>query len=266
MIHALLLSTILCCNLPEYFQDITVNIDCGSSEGSGVIKRCNDDIYIVTVAHIVENLRIERRKYKEQRMSQAFYSNNLGFRDAIIIKEIYFNGLSVGRLFLTAKVVRYSDYEDLAILRVVNECPFVKISAVFASPKYRYLVGSSLWHCGCFYGSQGINSISGGFISYLGRGRIKKRDQFTSYVAPGSSGGGVYDEKGMCLGLVVSRNEPGYNYFIPMRQIYPWAQRVGMEFVFNDDIPIPSRKEIRKWPVEDESNGDLLDLILRTLD
>ena len=99
----------------DHLQDVSVTIrsEAGWSagEGSGVIfsrkdKSGNTVNFVWTAAHVVDNLRQERRV-----IVNGAPRTVVTFKDAKVIKVIRQNGRAVGRLELDAEVIKYSDSE-----------------------------------------------------------------------------------------------------------------------------------------------------------
>lgn len=246
--------------IPTYLQDISVTIHAGTSQGSGVIKNRDGVSYVLTAAHVVSRLRRTRPIIDPKTGSTRV---KIEFDDAKIVKEIYDDEhRSVGRIEMDAEVLRYSDAdngEDLALLRLRKKNLGVKTpSAKFFTEKEAVPVGTELWHVGSLLGQQGSNSLTPGAVSQHGRvikGNVY--DQSTCAAFPGSSGGGVYrKEDGQYVGMIVRGAGETFNLYVPMRRINKWAKRVGVDFVLDDKIAVPSNEELRKVPIEEVGGED----------
>jgi S1-C subfamily serine protease len=243
-------------DIPNYLQDISVTIHSHNSQGSGVLINRGESSYVLTCGHVVEDLRSTRTVIDPKTGSSRV---KIEFGDAKIVKEVYDEeGRSVGRLSLDAEVVRYSDAnngEDLSLLRLRKK-DFVKTSAKFFKVGEKGLsVGTDLIHVGSLLGQQGSNSVTTGIISQHGRvinGKVY--DQSTCAAFPGSSGGGLYRKSdGLYVGMLVRGAGETFNLYVPIRRIHTWAKRVGVDFILNETLPVPSDKDLVKVPVEEIS-------------
>ena len=109
----------------DYLQDVSVTIRSEGrfsiGEGSGVIfsrqNKGGDTVnFVWTAAHVVDNLRVERKI-----IVKGTPHTVVEFKDAKIVKVIRQNGRTVGRLELDAEVIKYSNSQtghDLALLKV----------------------------------------------------------------------------------------------------------------------------------------------------
>jgi hypothetical protein len=186
----------------DHLQNVSVTIrsegDFNAGEGSGVIFSRKDSKgnlvnFVWTAAHVVDNLRSERKV-----LVDGSPKTLVEFKDPMIVKEIRQNGRTVGRLQMDAEVLKYSDASDghdLALLRV-RKFNFVTDTVVFHLDKEIPALGTDLMHVGSLLGQMGANSMTDGIYSQHGRliRSLNKHvfDQTTVTAFPGSSGGGVY--------------------------------------------------------------------------
>ena len=79
-------------------------------------------------------------------------------------------------------------------------------------------------------GQTGANSMTDGIMSQHGRLINKKEfDQVTVVAFPGSSGGGVYLENGLYVGMLVrGARTQGFNLIVPIRRIRAWAEKANV--------------------------------------
>ena len=233
--------------LPSYLQDVSVTIHADGSQGSGVIKIKDGVTYVLTCGHVVESLRHERKSVNPKTGSRV------EFDDAKVVKEIYEDGRSVGYVALDAEVVRYSDAEngeDLALLRVRKKNLF-KNTVVFSNETKPVPVGNKLFHVGSLLGQIGSNSLTTGIVSQHGRVRSNTVfDQSTASSFHGSSGGGLFNEKGEYIGMVVRGAGETFNLYVPMRRILEWADRVEIGFILDEKADTPD-EDIMKKSVEE---------------
>lgn len=222
-------------------------------------KNRNGVNYVLTAGHVVSHLR-KTRSIIDPKSGQPKVV--VEFDDAKVVKEIYDDEQrSVGRLVMDAEVLRYSDADngdDLALLRLRKK-DFVKCSVHF-DEKGIVPIGTDLLHVGSLLGQQGSNSLTTGIVSQHGRVlRGVVYDQSTCAAFPGSSGGGLYRKSdGVYVGMIVRGAGETFNLYVPMRRIQKWAERVGVQFVLSDKLPVPDEKTLHKNPVEDlpSSNAD----------
>ena len=103
-------------NTADHLQNVSVTIrsegSFSSGEGSGVIFTRKDSKgnlvnFVWTAAHVVDNLRKERKVIKNGTPKTV-----VEFKDPMVIKEIRQNGRTVGRLQMDAEVLKYSDADN----------------------------------------------------------------------------------------------------------------------------------------------------------
>lgn len=244
-------------DIPQYLQDISVTISTPQGEGSGVLKRTKDGTtWVWTAAHVVENLRKTRQVINPKTGSPKTL---VVFDDAKVLKLLIENGRTVGRIELDAEVIRYSDAshgEDLALLRIRKK-QFVDAGVNFYLEKAPPARGTELYHCGSLLGEFGASSLTQGIVSQHGRlidGKVY--DQVSTPSFPGSSGGGVYlKADGRLIGLLVRGTPGGFSLIVPVRRMEAWAKKAKVEWAIRDDVPLSSKEELEKQPIEDESPG-----------
>ena len=246
----------------EHLQDISVTIRAengwSSGEGSGVIftrkdKDGNLVNFVWTAAHVVDNLRTERRV-----LVNGTPRTVVEFKDAKIIKVIRQAGRAVGRLELDAEVIKWSDADDghdLALLRI-RKHNFVTDSVKFYLDEDTPKLGTELWHVGSLLGQLGSNSMTDGIYSQHGRliPELNKLvfDQTTVAAFPGSSGGGVFlKSDSRYIGMIVRGAGETFNLIVPVRRMKDWAAKNKIEWALDDKVKMPSEDELRKIPVED---------------
>ena len=112
-------------DLAQQLQDVSVTVQAGRSEGSGVlitrnVKTTGDKIekinFVWTAAHVIDNLRSVRTIIRGGRPVQI-----VEFKDVQVVQELVESGRKVGELKMDTKVLKYShseNGEDLALLMV----------------------------------------------------------------------------------------------------------------------------------------------------
>jgi len=243
----------------EHLQSISVTIKSegqySKSEGSGVLitrKVDGRDVtFVWTCGHVVDNLRRVRSVVSEKGTSVKIVE----FDDVQIVKELVESGRRVGEIKMDAKVIKYSDYDhgqDLALL-MVRARDYGKDSAKFYFNKEEPIIpiGTRLFHVGSLLGQMGANSMTTGIISQVGRVEDKVEfDQTTVTAFKGSSGGGVYLENGLYVGMIARGAGEGFNLMIPIRRMREWAEENNVLWALNSDAKMPSIKEIESLPIE----------------
>lgn len=244
-------------DVAQHLQDISVTIvsksKYGGGEGSGVIKtrKMADGStvnFVWTAAHVVDNLRSTRTVIDSKSGTQKTI---VEFGDAVVVKSLKQDGRTVGKLELMAEVVRYSSEQDLALLKLRKK-NFVDSTVTFFLEDEIPEIGTELLHVGSLLGQLGSNSMTTGIMSQHGR-LIDKLvfDQTTVAAFPGSSGGGVYLKDGKMVGMLVRGAGETFNLIVPIRRLHEWSKDAGVEWAVNDNVPMPTEKELDKLPVED---------------
>jgi hypothetical protein len=245
----------------EHLQNVSVTIRSegafSAGEGSGVIF-CRKDSkgnlvnFIWTAAHVVDNLRTERKI-----LVDGSPKTLVEFKDPVVVKEIRQSGRTVGRLQMDAEVLKYSESEDghdLALLRV-RKLNFVTDSVVFYLGKDIPPLGTDLLHVGSLLGQMGANSMTDGIYSQHGRilKRINKRifDQTTCTAFPGSSGGGVYlKSNAQYVGMLVRGAGEGFNLIVPVRRMVEYCEKHNIMWALDANVPMPPEDDLEKMPIE----------------
>jgi len=250
-------------SVAKYLQEISVTIrsegNFGASEGSGVIytrkdKEGNLVNYVWTAAHVIDNLRTERKVIKKGRPAIL-----VEFKDPTIVKEIRQNGRTVGRLQMDAEVLKYSDAEDghdLALLRI-RKTDFITETVVFHLNTDLVPLGTDLLHVGSLLGQMGANSMTDGIYSQ--HGRILKHlnkhvfDQTTCTAFPGSSGGGIYlknDGNTRYVGMLVRGAGEGFNLIVPVRRMVNYCKANNIMWALDPKVEMPDKDAVDKMPIE----------------
>lgn len=223
-------------DVSDHLQEISVTVDSGWGTGSGVIFVRDNVVFVWTAAHVVDSLRSTKTVYDSASGSDK---KVVEFRDAMVIRTLIEDGRTVGRLELSAKILRYSDKEDLALL-MVRKKGFADKGVTFDLEHKPVPLGTSLYHVGSLMGSMGANSMTTGIMSQHGR-LIDDiiYDQTTVTAFPGSSGGGVYLQDGKYIGMIVRGAGEGFNLIVPIRRMAAWARDADVEWAINPNIELP---------------------------
>lgn len=238
----------------QSLQANSVTIHSGRGQGSGVVVKRGDRHYILTAAHVIANLR-----QTQEVIENGGKRIKVVFEDARIVTELYEGAESVGETSLRAEVLRYSnadDGEDLALLRV-RKRGILNDGVKFFQGSEVPGVGTELLHCGSLMGQFGSNSIVPGIVSQIGRVyETKLYDQTNANIFPGSSGGGIFRKNdGLYVGMIVRGAQGGFGLYVPIRRVNSWANKVGVAFILNEKLAVPTDEELRKQPIEEPGTG-----------
>jgi len=192
-----------------------------SVRGSGTVFKRNGRTYVLTAAHVIEELKQVIEDDEDEKGKRVFW------RDAWVVLERVKDGRKTGELRLLAKVVFATKSEedggdDVAVLEVY-EGDLFPYSAV-PLPKGRSVwVGQECWHVGSLYG-EFVNSVSRGIIAAVGRLLHGKTFYQTSTTAaPGSSGGGVFvvedDGQLYWVGMLTRGAGQTVNFVVPIERV-----------------------------------------------
>lgn len=236
-------------SVSQHLQDISVTIRADRSEGSGVITNVNGVNYVWTAGHVVESLR-----HTHAELVEGSPKTVVEFNDAEIVKELVEDGRTVGQMRFFAEVIRYSNAtfgDDLALLKVRKK-DLAPSKVKFYLDKEIPSIGTELYHVGSLLGQMGANSMTRGIMSQHGRliaGIVY--DQTTCAAFPGSSGGGIFLNDGRYIGMIVRGAGETFNLCVPIRRMHQYAKKVGVEFIIDPSVKVPTNDELRKFPVED---------------
>jgi len=216
--------TIVDSHLLKRMDEVSVNIitDKGIGSGTILIEKVGDKVYrfILTSGHVVDGADPESIR---------------------IIQNQEQDGVLYGKWHSTAKVVKVTkqgDY-DIAILAVVTETFKPTVKVTFSPNKYAKN-GDRICHVGSSLGYQ--NSFLFGHVSRIGRyltveEKSQLYDQIQVGAYKGSSGGGVFSEKGEFLGIYSRVLSENIGFMTPLRQIKEWAARDGFTWIFDETTP-----------------------------
>lgn len=242
--------------VPGFLQSISVNLKGSNTQGSGTLVVVpiggKSYTFVWTCAHVVKDL----RQVKEVIAPDGTKRQLVTFKDAKIVQEQVEEGRRVGEARMDARVVVYSEKEDLALLRV-RKRGFSSVGAVFYTDKTIPAVGSDICHCGSPGGQEigGAASYTTGVISQVGRTFNEypgEYDQVDCAAMGGSSGGMVTLDDGRYVGMISLGVQSGDNFhwMIPIRRIRAWARKVKVEWALGSGPP-PTEDELKAIPIED---------------
>jgi len=227
---------------------VLIRVTHGSGSGTLVTRQVGDvtKTYCWTAGHVV---REEMQKDKT-------------FKTVLVVQEFRSKGKLIGKSEVQAKVVAYSDPEngeDLALLEILQDnFKPLAISAKFDLSADLQEIGTKLVHVGC---TQGLyNSVSYGVISQSDVDLIKTGkmfDQTSTMAYPGSSGGGMYLENGLYMGMLTRGGGAGLNFIVPMRRILPWAKSMGVEWALDPKVKVTANKLFDGTQVPPQEDGPM---------
>lgn len=213
--------------------------------GSGVVFRNGDRVFVWTAAHVLTaGKRIERIMTKDGEFREV-----IKFSDVVITQDIVHAGRKAGYIDIYAKVIRYSDHHDLAILEAYANQPRCTTRFNLDAP----VIGEPLWHVGSMHGTHGSNSVSLGVLAAIGRlrtdGAMDEQngvvyDQVSITCHPGSSGGGIFRPDGTCVGIITEFLGPNHTFgalcYVPARRLQSFSREANCEWAFDSRIPVPA--------------------------
>jgi S1-C subfamily serine protease len=232
---------------------VTLGMGDGST-GSGVAFHHGDNVFIWTAAHVLSGT------MKVERVTNPLTGDvrqHIWFPDVELRQEVVCDGRKVGWVTMLAKVLRYSDKHDLAILIPYAKWPSQGVVFSEDIPTD----GEWIFHVGSLLGKRGATSVLTGSVSSVGRlrGRVSSADflqeplvydQVALPAQPGSSGGGVFTRSGECIGLVneflgVSGAGHSHGAFLisPTRRMREFATACGCLYAIDTAVPVPKSDE-----------------------
>lgn len=223
--------------------DASVLVMAEPMAGSGVCFHNGPHAFVWTDAHVVAN------RKRSEAVADAV-TGRLGVR--VWFQDDVEGGRKVGSVRALAKIVRYSDVHDVALLKVHKKFPLKSVRFADEVPSQ----GDSVFHVGSMAGVPGLGSFSAGHVSRVGRLRAATvgghtdtdepmvYDQVSLVAHPGSSGGGVFRySDGACVGLIVEFLRPGAHGSLmtnPARRMRQFARESRCEWAMDDRIPVPA--------------------------
>ncbi len=217
-------------------------IKCGESQGSGGIFVNTDVNFILTNAHVVSEARVvELGLCPTTGKPKVLVS----YKDVWVGQEEFEGGRKVGEDWKMAKVIRFSESQDIAILMVYKR-GWKKEGITLLEDGVLPKVGDDVTHIGSPRGYSGFNSLLAGKIARVGliiNNRPLVYEQVGLLATLGCSGGPVFDGAGKkCLGIVrgfLGEHAPGTTIVIPARRIREFASRTNCLWVFDGSVAIP---------------------------
>lgn len=148
-------------------------------------------------------------------------------------------GRVVGRYVLQGQVIRYCPRNDLALIRVLGD---TKVSCVrLASEGGGPELGDKLFILANPHGLDGFASLTHTILSFKHRDNEDRAyEQIQGGVVPGSSGGGVFDERGRLVGVVQKIYHPIGLIALasPVERMRSWSVEMKCAWLFDLEIPV----------------------------
>jgi len=238
----------------EHVQAVSVTVLTSTSAGSGTLITCTNQAgepvtYCLTAGHVVET---EKPADPSEHRAASIVnplplpwplsapeSNTVAAVKVMV--TITAGDLIVGKTLIDADVIRFSaaEVDDIAILRLRKSLnhPAPTFWLAPRAPK----IGAPLVHVGSMMGPFGAGSFTTGVLSRTGRVMFGVEfDQTTCTALPGSSGGGVFTDDGVYVGMLVRGAAATVNFIVPARRLIAWASREGVAFLFDPSAPAPA--------------------------
>jgi len=220
----------------EKLRASSVTVRTPRASGSGFVICKGSTAYVLTAAHVVDDLRREEQVPGSEK-------RRVVFDEAKVIQKAVQGGRIVREVSYEASVVRFSADEDLAILKLHEQDAFKAGLTLFAGESIPPL-GLELWHVGSPLGEIGAQSLIPAWMSQHGVVIEKKTmDRITCSAFPGSSGGAVTLKDGRVVGVVVRGKEGGFILMVPIRRVKEWTSRIGAGFLFDPKVCTPESFE-----------------------
>lgn len=224
-----------------------------TSSGSGVVFNNGKHTYIWGCAHVVKPSQNIKKVYDARLGKEVI---RITYKDVVISRLMNENGRKVGEIRYIGKVIRYSNREDISLVKLYASGKFssdVKFSKDIPEQ------GTSVWCVGSPMGDSGHTSVSKGVMAAIGRLKLFFKhneeegivyDQVAVAATFGNSGGGVFlDKNGECLGLVSeflvrSDYTPGLFCIVPARRIRAFAERNNCVYALDSSVRVPDNEVV----------------------
>jgi S1-C subfamily serine protease len=239
-----------CCeNSVKSAINSSVTIVSVTNHGSGVVFINSGHTFVWTNAHVVSDaLKLGYNiDFQKDEIQKSFK-----FLEVVVQKEIISNNKKTGYHSYYAEVIRFNMDEDLALLKLHCDCPCHNLrTTTFLESEYVLAPGVPVFHIGSPGGPCGEGFLSKGNMSAAGRNFDNSRNDlsndsklFDLVSIPffnGSSGGGVFQENGCCIGLISQKLIPGNTnaaLIIPARRIRAFAIEQECEWAVDHRIKL----------------------------
>lgn len=183
----------------------TVLIVAPDGQGSGVVVRKQNRLFVWTAAHVVE-----------------------GYSEVEVKRLLHWDGRKAGEISFKARVLHSSKSQDWALLWL--DAPANAFPGANFAGKDPLSPGDRVYHVGNWLGDAFDGSVSEGIVSQIGVNPGESRtgwpwseiylDQVNLVAMPGSSGGPIFNSAGEVVGIVVGapgRGSLGFVCYVPVR-------------------------------------------------
>jgi S1-C subfamily serine protease len=204
---------------PEREQAQTVLVETGRGWGSAVTIKRGSMCFAWTAAHVVDD-----------------------FAKVKVHRIIRFNGHKAGEYVCDAHVIKLLPKQDAALLLIDGD-PAQFIDATFS--RSRGKIGDKITHVGNVKGPFLDTSFEAGILSQHGATIPDEGcllDQGSFAVAPGCSGGPVFNSAGDVIGLVVVYVGPGISLYVPARVLELAAEAEKLDWALHGSSHPPARE------------------------
>lgn len=221
---------------------VQVHTEPGST-GTGIVFINEDKIFVWTCAHVIADSVVCCVKVNLNNGKAEYHCHVKAVQ--VGLKLFNEDDEEYGEIRVWAKIIRFSTNDDLALLELPKNTLF-KNSVKFPL-KYTYKMepGSRIFHIGCMRGDLGHKSISEGIHGLNGL-QLEDNNFYCRLglgIQPGSSGGGVFDLNGTCIGIAArSLDRTSFNqcFMIGFARMAQFAQRLDCEWAINNRIKVPT--------------------------
>lgn len=223
---------------------------------SPVLRAANSTLLVVTPTGSGSGVVVHRTNPAgERRMFLWTAAHVAQGRDAAARRIFRVGTQKAGFAEFPAVLISIDATADLALYWVPSP-PELTRGAIFSTITAQ--PGDRVFHIGNFLGGNFDNSLTTGAVSQVGvfPSRLPGWpwalvDQTDAIVAPGGSGGGVFNASGEVVGLMVGALGPGVSVFVPTRVVLGYAKSAGLDWaVYGDRCPPDSALSSIAVPIE----------------
>ncbi len=234
-------------SVADQLHACVVSIKFDGSWGSGAFRVTRDgQVWVWTCGHIINEARHE--------VTNADGTETVTFDHVLVRRVLTHDGVCTGTVDLMTEVIRFSNEQDLALLRVIDKNFKPPQSMRFYMEPRAPPIGSHLMHAGAPDEDSRLILTTGILVQHhsLVPHFPLFYDMMTVPIIPGCSGGPVVmANDGRCVGIfVIYRRTGTWTWMVPVRRMHTWALDNGIAFTMDDNLPIPTDTELSRQPVE----------------
>lgn len=233
-------------NVPQKIVNASVMVACNDGSGSGVGFKNKTKVFIWTDAHVVSGCQVIQKVFDAKTGKDVM---NITYKDVLLKQPIVENGKHIGEDTQKGRIIRYCEKEDIALVEVYKE-NWLKNGTKFLPAKAMPKVGQPIFHVGSAYGTPGFGSFFKGYVSFVGRYKEGYyHDQIQITATWGCSGGGMFTEKGECIGLITQflhshQATPGMFLITPSRRLWEFSKRNDCLWAMDGAIAPPNTIDV----------------------